>query len=105
MDPHSAPVHPSLVRPILVAGVEPRIVILEGTLVAALLLGVGLHLFTVAVACAIAFGLHPLLVRLSKNDPLALAVYVRAVRYQPFYPRHAHPGCPPAPYLPFDEAR
>ncbi|HYN21022.1 MAG TPA: VirB3 family type IV secretion system protein [Thermoanaerobaculia bacterium] len=103
MDPKNAPLHLSLLRPILVAGVEPRIVVLEGTLVATLLLGVGLHTFTVLCALLIALGVHPLLARLSKSDPHALAVYARAVRYQAAYPRAAHPSCPAAVYRAFDE--
>lgn len=99
----TAPLHASLVRPILVAGVEPRIVILEGTLVAALLLGVGLHTLTLLSAALIAFLLHPLLAQVSKRDPQALAIYVRATHYQPFYPRSVHPASPSAHHLPFDE--
>lgn len=97
----SAPVHPSLVRPQLVAGVEHRILVLEGTLVAVLLLGVGIHTLTVLAACLVVFVLHPFLVRLSKEDPQALTTYARSLRYQTFYPRASHPTAQPTAYKPF----
>lgn len=89
MDQLEAPLYVSLVRPILVAGAERRLVVLEGTLAAILLLGVGLNAFTIAATVAICVLLHPLLVRISKRDPEALGVYVRNARYQGYYPRTA----------------
>ena len=99
--PATTQVHPSLVRPPLVAGVEHRILVLEGTLVAVLLLGVGIHAPTVIAALLVVFVVHPFLVRLSKEDPQALTTYVRSLRYQPYYQRASHPSAPVTVYRPF----
>ncbi len=94
MDALSCPVHQSLVRPALIAGVERRIVILEATLALLLLLGVGINPVTLGASLFISLVLHPLLARVSKADPHALAVYARSVRHQPFFLRAAHPAAP-----------
>ena len=99
---YAAPVHMSLVRPILIAGAERRIVILAATLVAVLLLGIGLYPATIGASLVVAFGIHPFLVRAGRKDPQALAVYARSLSYQTFYPRAAHPGAPAAAYPTID---
>lgn len=103
MDSRRAPIHLSLVLPALIAGVERRIAMIEATLASAFLLGFGLNTLTVATAVIIAFGVHPLLARVSKADPQALAVYARSLQHQPFYPRSVHPAAPShlhQPYFP-----
>lgn len=102
MDARICPVHQSLVRPSLIAGVERRIVVLEGTLALLLVIGVGINPATVAAALFIGLVLHPLLARVSKADPYALAVYARSVRHQAHFLRAAHPAAPLHIHLPLE---
>ena len=39
-EPRRAPIHPSLTRPILLAGAERELVLVNGTIIAALIFGV-----------------------------------------------------------------
>ena len=73
--PLSAPVHTSLVTPILIAGVERRFAILEGGLLAILLLAIGLHIQTVALAALVLFLVHPLLRKAAKRDAQGFDLY------------------------------
>lgn len=99
------PIHAALIRPVLFAGVEYAVAITEGTLVVALLVGVGLHLATMALATAILAVVHPVLVRLTARDPHATQVYLRSLRYADYYTpsaplRSAHrPVSPSVPSL------
>jgi type IV secretory pathway TrbD component len=87
-------VHIALIAPILIAGVERRFAILEGALLAVLLLGVGPQLLTIALSLLLAFGVHPLLRAAAKRDPQAFDLYIRSLRFQSFYPAQAHPLAP-----------
>lgn len=93
--------YPSLTRPILFAGAERELAILEGTLVCALLFGIGLHLLTLAVAALIGFGVHPLLVLAAKNDPQVFRIYLRSIAHQDLYLARAHPEAPEFRCLPW----
>ena len=42
-EPRRAPVHPSLTRPLLLGGAERELVLINGTIIAALIFGVGFH--------------------------------------------------------------
>ncbi|HBL26510.1 MAG TPA: conjugal transfer protein [Acidobacteria bacterium] len=97
----SHPVHPSLTRPVLFGGAERELAILEGTLIAALLFGVGLHGLTVAIAALIAFGVHPLLVLAAKNDAQMFRIYLRSIAHQDAYLARAHPSAPAFRCLPW----
>ncbi|HSJ75448.1 MAG TPA: VirB3 family type IV secretion system protein [Gemmatimonadales bacterium] len=94
-------VYPSLTRPILFGGAERELAILEGTLICALLFGVGLHFLTVAMAAHIAFGVHPLLVLAAKNDPQMFRIYLRSIAHQDLYLARAHPSAPDFRCLPW----
>ncbi len=94
-------IYPSLTRPILFGGAERELAILEGTLICALLFGVGLHFLTVAMAALIAFGVHPLLVLAAKNDAQMFRIYVRSIAHQDFYLARSHPSAPPFRCLPW----
>jgi len=100
--PRATPLHPSLTRPILLGGAERELVIIEGTTIVALSLGVGFHLLTLLLAAILATVGHSLLTVAAKADPQMLRVYTRHVRYQSFYLALAHPEAPPATVLPFD---
>ena len=100
--PLSAPVHASLVTPILIAGVERRFAILEGGLLAVLLLAIGFHVQTVALAALLLFIVHPLLKKAARRDAQGFDLYVRSLRFQSFYPAQAHPDAPTLDRPPFD---
>lgn len=78
-------VHAALIRPVLFAGVEYAVAITEGTLVVALLVGVGLHLATIALAVGVLTVGHPVLVRLTARDPQLTQIYLRSLRYADYY--------------------
>ncbi|MEO8502478.1 MAG: conjugal transfer protein TrbD [Acidobacteriota bacterium] len=99
--PRQEVLHVSLTRPILLGGVEREIAIIEATLIAALLFGVGLHLATVGLSILIALVVHPLLRSAAKSDPQMLRVYVRHLRYAPYYAAQTHPEAPGVPVQPF----
>jgi type IV secretory pathway TrbD component len=103
--PLHAPVHGSLVTPILIAGVERRFAILEGGLLAVLLLAIGFHVQTLTLAAIVVFVVHPLLQKAAKRDPQGFDLYVRSLRLQSFYPAQAHPGAPTLERPPFDRRR
>lgn len=94
-------VYPSLTRPILFGGAERELAILEGTLICALLFGVGLHVLTIAMAALIAFGVHPLLVLAAKSDAQMFRIYLRSIAHQDLYLARAHPSAPPFRCLPW----
>lgn len=97
--PGSAPVHQSLVRPILLAGVELAPAVAELFLVLLLALGFGVSPFSLTFALVTGSISHILLLRAAKEDPQLCAVYTRHIRYQTFYPALSHPtapcACPP----------
>jgi len=83
------PLHRSLTQPLLLAGAERELVILEGTVIACLTAGIGLHLATLALAVLLGTVGHPLLKMAARNDPQMSRVYVRHTRYRVFYPARA----------------
>ena len=91
-----APIHPSLIRPLLLAGAERELVLVNGTLIAALLFGVGFHWVSLTIAGLLATGGHWALTRAAKYDPRLSRIYVRHVRYQPYYPARPLTEAPPA---------
>jgi type IV secretory pathway TrbD component len=84
--PEQHPIHPSLHRPVLVAGVDRGLAIVETTLIAALLVMGGLDWRTLAVAALLALVLHPALAWATRADAAIAEVYVRSLAAQDFYP-------------------
>ncbi len=84
-----APLHPALVRPILLGGAERELVLANILLILVLLLGVGPHPFTLLVATLQATGGHTLLVLAARYDPQIFRVYARHLRTQSHYPARA----------------
>lgn len=84
--PH--PVHASLVRPVLYLGVDRMVIVLESTAIFALILGLGVHVLTVAMALGIALVVHPVLVGLTARDPQAIDIYLRSRSYDDFFGPH-----------------
>lgn len=89
---HRTLVHQSLVRPILLAGGERELVLVNLILIFALVLGVGPNPATLTVAVLLATAGHGAMVRLAKYDPQGWRVFARHFRYQDYYPAQAHPA-------------
>ena len=98
--PRRLPIHLSLTRPLLLAGAERELVLLNGTLIAALIFGVGVHWASLGMAVLLATVGHWGLTRAAKHDPQLSRVYVRHVRYQEYYPARAEVQASPAYVFP-----
>lgn len=84
--PRTIPVHRALTRPVLLGGADRELVLANGVVVVALLLGIGLSWYTVAVSASLLVIGHWGLVLLAKHDPEIRRVYVRHVRLAAYYP-------------------
>ena len=93
--PRRAPIHLSLTRPLLLAGAERELVLLNGTLIAALIFGVGFHWASLTMAILLASVGHWGLTQAAKHDPQLSRIYVRHIRYQEYYPARAAVDAPP----------
>ena len=91
------PIHPALYRPVLFAGAEPAVVVLEVTTAFALVFGAGLHVATVLLALFYLTVVHAVMVWVARHDAHMTALYVRSLASRDFYPPHAgvHGGSPP----------
>ena len=96
-------IHASLYRPILFAGAEPPVVVLEITTAFALVFGIGLHVVTALLAVFYLTVVHSLMVWVATQDAHMTALYVRSLAARDFYTPHArvHVASPaPAPSIP-----
>ncbi len=82
-------IHPSLCRPILIAGVDRGFLILESMLVTALVVMGGLDWRTLSMAAVLVLALHPAIAWATRLDPEISLVYVRSLGGQDFYPAAA----------------
>ena len=82
-------IHASLYRPVLFAGVEPAVAVLEGTTAFALVFGVGLHVATVLLAVFYLTVVHAVMVWVANADPQMTVLYVRSLGSRDFYPPQA----------------
>jgi len=98
--PRRTPIHVSLTRPLLLGGAERELVLANGTIIAALLFGVGFHWASLTVAALLATAGHWGLRRAAGHDPQLSRIYLRHIRYQDFYPAQAAVQAPPAPVFP-----
>lgn len=80
MEGFSVPVHRSLTQPILLGGAPREFAILNGTIGAALLLG--LHSYLGVPIC---IALHGVAVALTKQDPSFLDTFRRHINHKPYY--------------------
>ena len=88
-------IHQSLTQPILLAGAERPLAIANWITAAALVLGGGLHWYTISAGvCLLTIG-HWALVQAAKFDPQLSRVYVRHVHCQDYYPARASLIAPP----------
>jgi type IV secretory pathway TrbD component len=83
-------IHASLHRPVLFAGVEPGVAVTEGAACLGLVIVVGLHVTTIALAVLYLAVVHVLVTRATANDPAITAVYIRSLRFRDYYPPHAY---------------
>ena len=91
-------IHASLYRPVLFAGAEPAVVVLEMTTAFALVFGIGLHVATVLLAVFYVTVVHSVMVWVAKQDAHMTALYVRSLSARDFYVPHA--GLPaPSPVV------
>jgi type IV secretory pathway TrbD component len=93
-------IHASLYRPVLLAGVEPSVAVLEGTTAFALVFGVGLHVATVLLAVFYLTVVHAVMVWVATQDPQMTVLYVRSLGRRDFYPPHASVHAAPPPVHP-----
>ncbi len=87
-------IHQSLTRPILLAGAERPLALANWITAAALILGAGLHWYTLAMGGLLLTLGHWALVQAAKFDPQLSRVYVRHIRYQDYYPARASIDAP-----------
>jgi type IV secretory pathway TrbD component len=97
-------IHPSLCRPILIGGVDRGFLILEATLVTALVVLGGIAWVTLSLAALLVLVLHPSIAWATRLDPEIGIVYVRSLSGQDVYPpvgglaarpAAVHPALPP----------
>jgi type IV secretory pathway TrbD component len=79
------PVHASLYRPVLYAGVAPQFLFLEVCAVFLLLFEAGVHTVTVVLSLFYCLVFHPLAVFLCSRDPQIADIYLRSLRTADFY--------------------
>lgn len=94
-------INPSLIDPVLIAGVERRVLGLEFLIVVALITWKGLILAAVMLALAIVIPLHLGVVRITRGEPRILDIVLRHLRWARYYPSHgtrraAHPPVKPS---------
>jgi type IV secretory pathway TrbD component len=89
-------IHQSLVRPVLLAGAERSLAISNWITAAALILGGGLHWYTIGAGAFLLSGGHWLLTQAAKFDPQLSRVYLRHIGYQDYYPARTSAWAPPA---------
>ena len=82
-------IHQSLTRPLLLAGGERELVLMNAIIIAALILGVGFHWLSFSLALLLATLGQYLLTKLAKHDPQLRLVYIRHIKYQAFYPANS----------------
>jgi len=93
-------IHSALHRPVLMAGVDRGLVIVEATLVTALVVMGGLDWRTLSVAAVLVVVLHPAMAWATRGDAAIAEVYVRSLGAQDFYPPVGSWRARPAPVRP-----
>jgi len=93
------PLHPSTIRPLLLAGAEREITLVNGVMTFALTFYMTLYVSVFIGMAVVASGLFvQWAARIAgKKDPMGLKVFKRHIHYGTFYPAAAHPDAPWAP--------
>lgn len=84
------PIHRSLIRPQLLLGAERELVLATGMVAAMLVFAIQTMVSIIMGAMIWALGLY-LMRRMAKTDPELSRVYLRHIRYRPYYPAHSRP--------------
>ena len=92
--------HPSLVRPQLLAGGDRDLTMALWLMVMVLIFGAGIRPLSIGVAMALGIGGQWGLIRAARADPYWFAVYRRHLRYRTFYPAHSSARAAAAPVHP-----
>ena len=79
------PIHAALVRPVLFAGADRELTLANGVICIALLFGIGVSTYTVAIVIFLLTVGQWALTRITRADPLFRHVYVRHIGLRPFY--------------------
>ncbi len=80
MQGFEVPIHRSLTQVIMIGGVPREIAILNGTMTAAIVLGIHSP-----IGIPLGLIVHLLALRLAKSDPQFFYVYRRCLRYKNYY--------------------
>jgi type IV secretion system protein VirB3 len=88
-------IHQSLTCPILLAGAERQLALANWITAAGLILGAGLHWYSITMGVLLLTLGHWALVQAAKFDPQLSRVYIRHIRYQNYYPARASIDAPP----------
>jgi len=102
-DLRQTPLHPSLIRPILLGGAEREPVLVNVILIFALVLGVGPHPLTFLLALTLGTLGHSALIWAARHDSQIWKVYSRHLRYRRFYPARSRFDARLSPIHPFNE--
>lgn len=84
------PIHRSLNRPTLLAGCERELLLITG-LITVLLVVVAMNKVAALAGGVLWLVLVAALRQMAKADPMMSKVYLRHIRYRPFYPSHSTP--------------
>jgi type IV secretion system protein TrbD len=85
----TVPIHVSLTRPILLAGADRELTLINVVAIFALLFGIGFSRWTFGVGVLMATAGQWALGRVTRYDPDFRRIYARHVQLQPFYPARA----------------
>ncbi len=102
----STPIHVSLTRPILLAGADRELTLINVIVIFALLFGIGFSRWTFGVCFCLATAGQWALGRVTRYDPDFRRIYTRHVQLQPFYPARASLHAPRAivhPSVPYSD--
>ena len=84
-EPRRLTLHPSLIKPLLLAGGDRTLTGVLWISVIALVWGTKINLFTMAIGLTLGICGQFILVRAAKADALWWPIYLRSLRYTPFY--------------------
>lgn len=89
-----APINKAMLRPLLIAGVEKRLVVLNSVLCFPLIAATHFHFPSCLIGALLFVVLHRLLIIASKHDPQLSLLIKRASRYawESYYPAKSHPN-------------
>jgi type IV secretion system protein VirB3 len=87
--PRTLPIHVALTRPILLAGADRELTLVNAIICFALLFGIGFSRWTAGVVAILATVGQWALGRVTRYDPEFRRVYARHVQLQAFYPATA----------------